>query len=371
MISRRQFLAGNLSLGLFSSTLGRYSLAASTGSDPLLVMILLRGGVDGLALAPVHGDRHFSSARRGLQSALSLHLEDIYGLNYSMQFCHQLFRSKQLSVVHAVGGPYANRSHFDAQQMLESGGNRPFEMTDGWMNRALGGVAGNAIALSTNSPLLLRGTAQTLTWQTKSLSLPPQTLFHRLEKMYEEDPLLKERLKKAMSLPMPRRQNHSRFEQAAEYLTGGLANLAVIELNGWDTHSNQTPQLNRLFEQLDNGLKALRLGLDKHWERTVVLTTSEFGRTVRANGTRGTDHGSAGVMLLAGGAVNGGRVIADWPGLHSSALVDGRDLRTTTDMRSVFKALLVDHLGLNPELVESRVFPASDSVRKLESLFTT
>ncbi len=161
-------------------------------------------------------------------------------------------------------------------------------------------------------------------------------------------------------------------EAAARFLAAADGpRIAVIEASGWDTHANQgaeTGQLANRLAGLDAGVAKLRTGLGEAWEDTVVAIVTEFGRTVRVNGTRGTDHGTAGAAILVGGAVRGGRVLADWPGLAPRALHEGRDLRPTTDLRALFKAVLAEHLGLDTGFIDREVFPGSGAARRLDGL---
>jgi uncharacterized protein (DUF1501 family) len=297
-------------------------------------------------------------------------------------------------VVHAVGLPYRERSHFDAQQVLESGGTRPFELSTGWLGRALGHSAAKGLALNTTVPLVMRGPGVVDTWAPSTLPDPSADLVARLERMYAGDAALATALARAKALhfdaAMPadmadgmaggvgngtRGGNFTVLAQrAAEFLiqpNGPQA--AVLEVGGWDTHANQGnpngPLANNL-RQLDAGLAALRDGLagSGTWRRTAVVVATEFGREVAINGTQGTDHGTGGAAFVLGGAVKGARVVVDWPGLARKDRYEGRDLRTTTDMRAVLKGLLADHLQIAGRSLNGEVFPGSESVKGLALL---
>jgi len=291
-------------------------------------------------------------------------------------------------VVHACGLPYRERSHFDAQQLLESGGTRPFELTTGWLGRALAAIGAKGMALNTTVPLVLRGSSVVDTWAPSVLPEPSADLVARLERMYANDAALATALSRAKALHLDgamvadmssgggaRGANFGLLAQrAAEFLLqSGGPQAVVLELGGWDTHANQTNPNGPLtgnLRQLDAGLAALREALVKGdaWQRTVVVVASEFGREVAINGTQGSDHGSAGAAFVLGGAVHGARVVTDWPGLARKDRFEGRDLRTTTDLRAVLKGLLADHLKLAAVPLNTSVFPGSAAVKSLALL---
>lgn len=387
---RRQLLSALLAAGV-AQPWSSLSLAASgntTGNR--LIVVILRGGIDGLSAVPAPGDPDFAAARGvlGQFAAPALALDKVFALHPELTQLHTMFSSGELAVVHAVGLPYRERSHFDAQQVLESGGARPFELNTGWLARALGQGGAKGIALNTTVPLVLRGLDAVDTWAPSTLPEPSVDLVARLERLYDADPALATALARAKALhfdaAMPtetaggmagRANNFAGLaRRTVDFLTpphGPQA--AVLELGGWDTHANQNNPNGPLatnLRQLDAGLAALRDGLSPSgtWKRTVVVVSSEFGREVAINGTQGTDHGSGGVAWVLGGAVSGGRVITDWPGLAKKDRFEGRDLRITTDLRSVFKGVLGDHLQVSGKHLNSEVFPGSDAVKGLALL---
>ncbi|MEO6745679.1 MAG: DUF1501 domain-containing protein, partial [Caldimonas sp.] len=301
------------------------------------------------------------------------------------------------AVVHAVGLPYRERSHFDAQQLLESGGTRPYDLATGWLGRALSDGRAKGLALNTAVPLVLRGQAAIDTWAPSVLPEPSADLIARLERLYANDAALATALQRAKALhldgalAMPGSDDGTAmtamsgsaarpnsFAALARRASAFLAQpdgpqAAVLELGGWDTHANQANP-NGAFvaalRQLDAGLAALREGLvaTDVWRRTVVVVATEFGREVAVNGTLGTDHGTGGAAFVLGGAVKGGRVIADWPGLARADRFEGRDLRTTTDLRALLKGVLGDHLQIARKRLDGEVFPDSAAVRPLALL---
>ncbi len=394
-VRRRQLLSRVGALGLAAITAPTLSFAGAAGADGRrLVVVVLRGGMDGLGAVPAIGDAAFAAARGPLAQYESapLTLDGTFALHPDLVQTHAMFGRGDALVVHAVGLAYRERSHFDAQQLLESGGTRPYELSTGWLGRAL--AAGNAkgMALATAVPLVLRGGAEVDTWAPSALPEPSAELVTRLARMYASDPALATALDRARRLRaagpaladdttstgMTGRSGGARngtfvvlARRAAEFL--GQANgpqAAVLELSGWDTHagqSNPNGQLAYSLRQLDAGLGALHDGLVANgaWARTVVVVASEFGREVAVNGTLGTDHGTGGAVFVLGGAVRGGRVVADWPGVAKAQRFEGRDLRITTDLRAVLKGVLGDHLQVTGRALENDVFPNSAAVRPL------
>ena len=388
---RRRHVLGALSAGVLAP-LATLSLAAagSPGANRF-VFVILRGGLDGLACVPAVGDPEFAPARGPLAQFASapLPLDSTFALHPNLAQLHAMYGRGELAIVHAAGLPYRDRSHFDAQQVLESGGVRPYEISSGWLGRTLGSSGAKGIALNTAVPLVLRGPATVDTWAPSALPDPSADLVARIERMYANDRTLATALERAkalhfdstMAADMAGGAGAGRAggfvvlaQRAAEFLAQANGpQVAVLEVSGWDTHANQGnpngPLANNL-RQLDNGLGALREGLQAGdtWARTVVVVATEFGREVAINGTLGTDHGTGGAAFVLGGAVQGGRVFADWPGLAKKNRYDGRDLRITTDLRSVLKGVLADHLKIAQRHLNTEVFPGSESVKSLSLL---
>jgi len=393
-ISRRHLLAASV------AALPGLSLAAASGvagaGDRRFVLVILRGGLDGLYAAPAIGDPDFADARGALgrYAETPLPLSGPFALHPLLPQLHAMYGRGEMLLVHATGLPYRERSHFDAQQVLESGGSKPHEITTGWLGRAitpLGTAPGGsrAVALETAVPLVLRGADNVDTWAPSALPEPTADLVARLQTMYAADPGLLAALQRAKGLRTDpemmgvetmaamkpgagRGAAVALAKQAAEFLQRG-AQVAVLELGGWDSHANQAaPQggLSNNLRTLDAMLAALREGLQASgtWGKTAVLVATEFGREVAPNGTMGSDHGSGGAAFVLGGAVRGGRVVADWPGLAKSARFEGRDLRITTDLRAVQRTLLAEHLGVARAALDSTVLPGSAALPRLDML---
>ena len=373
----------------------RLSLAqAPAAADaPRFVFVILRGGLDGLTAAPVVGDPAFAEARGALGQFAGdpLPLHGPFALNPLLPQLHALYGRGEMALLHAVGLPYRERSHFDAQQVLESGGSRPHEITTGWLGRALATRGGNApaikaVALETAVPLVLRGPVDVDTWAPSTLPEPGAELVARLEMLYRDDPALAQALARARGLRAEpgmadgmsgragagRNAAQALAAKAAEFLQRG-SQVAVLEMGGWDSHANQAAPngaTSNNLRTLDAALAALHQGLQAGglWPRSVVLVATEFGRQVSINGTQGTDHGSGGAAFLLGGAVRGGQVFADWPGLAPKDRFEGRDLRTTTDLRAVWRNILGQHLQVPLAALDAAVLPGSAGLPRLDLL---
>ncbi|MEE8093606.1 MAG: DUF1501 domain-containing protein [Gammaproteobacteria bacterium] len=395
MTNRRQFLAGSTQLAVLAGFPG---LALSEeAADARLVLVILRGGLDGLAAVVPYGESRYRGVRGDLavdspgQTNGLLKLDGLFGLHPSLGTMHEFYRAGELAVVHAVATPYRERSHFDGQNVLENGSDSPGALRDGWLNRAVGRADDDAgaIALSQNIPLVLRGDASVTSWAPSRLPETDDDTLARLAELYADDPHLAGRLQEALEARAIARQmgGRSRRPAGGQSQLGPVAmaagrflsapdgpRIAVLEAGGWDTHANQGAGQGLLANRLgglDAGLATLKRELGGYWQNTVVVIATEFGRTVAVNGTRGTDHGTGGCAFIAGGAVRGGRVIADWPGLAQRDLYEGRDLKPTTDLRAVFKGILTEHLGAEIAQLDRDVFPDSANIAPLEGLVET
>ena len=392
MSTRRRFLAATAGLAALPAKLVMaQSGRPSSPDDPRFVFVLLRGGMDGLSAVPAVGDPDFAAARAGLAefgAAPLLLPGTAFALHPHLASMHALYGRGELAVLHAVGLPYRERSHFDAQQVLESGGTHPYELSTGWLGRTLTALGPSphrsGLALTTAVPLVLRGSEQVDTWAPSALPEPTPDLVTRIEMLYADDKPLREALMRARSLrlqpgmtsgignPQGRQAVVALARKAGDMLASARGpRVAVLELGGWDTHANQANPEGALagnLRTLDAGLAALRDALGLAWDRSVVLVATEFGREVAINGTQGTDHGTGGAAFVAGGAVRGGRVLADWPGLARAQRHEGRDLRVTTDLRAIIKGVLSDHLRLPMSTIERTVLPGSDGLRAVSVL---
>lgn len=383
--------------------------AGNRSSDNRLVFVILRGALDGLNAVPPIGDPDYARLRGALalgkpgSEGGALALDGTFGLHPALGFMAECWRARELAVLHAVATPYRERSHFDGQDVLENGLVRAHQTDSGWLNRALAtlprsannpstGKSAAGIALGANIPLVMRGPSEVASWSpTRLASLDDDTL-QRIADLYAQDPLLSRRLADALmtdavaadankgagmgAAPAGARRYGADMDATMRAAAGFLVQpdgprVAVLDGSGWDTHANEGTDKGVLAIRLgllDEALRTLKTRLGPAWNKTAVLIATEFGRTAAVNGTRGTDHGTGAAAFVVGGAVRGGRVIADWPSLAPGALYEGRDLRPTLDLRSVCKALLQDHLGAPAPAVEREVFPDSSGAPALRDL---
>ena len=405
--TRRELLIGSGTLFAWSQ-LPR--VARAEGRDPRLLVIILRGGLDGLgAVAPV-GDPEWIGLRGERALVLegrtpALALDSFFALNPAMPNFHRLYQARQALIVHATATPYRERSHFDGQDVLESGLNHPGAVETGWLNRALVALESSgrvnpggsrAFGVGSITPLIVRGKAPILSWAPQKLLPASEDTQARLLELYQHtDPklaaALTERIRLAAlggtaSMDDPTSEESLRSPGIARIrayfaeTTGAAARflakpdgprVGALGFVGWDTHMNEGAiigQLANLLGALDGALAAAETGMGEAWRETVVAVVTEFGRTAHINGTFGTDHGTATVAFLAGGALQGGRVIADWPGLKTAQLHEARDLKPTIDLRAVLKGVLRDHLRVEEGALATSVFPDSADVKPISGL---
>lgn len=393
--SRRALLLGGASFAAWAY-LPKFARAAD-GRDPRLVIVILRGALDGLATVAPLGDPDYA----GLHGSIALTssgpraataLDSFFALHPSMPEFARMYREKHAAVVHAVATPYRERSHFDGQDVLESGFAGPGRVQSGWLNRALealprGERVMGGLAIGPTTPLVLRGAAPTVAWAPANLPQAADDTAARLVELYRHrDPALATALTQGLQLDKAAQGDDMKPKPGAggaaamKLVARGAAKLmsaddgpriAALAFDGWDTHANEggaVGRLAQLLSGLDGALAEFESGLAARWRDTVVVVATEFGRTARINGTEGTDHGTGTVALLAGGAVKGGRVISDWPGLKPASLYQGRDLAPTTDLRAVIKGVLHDHLGLAERVLAETVFPDSAPVKPMKGL---
>ncbi len=388
-------------------------LAHAEGRDPRFLAIILRGALDGLAAAAPVGDPDWIALRGDNALALdgtmpALKLNDFFALNPAMPNLYRMYAAKQAIIVHATATPYRERSHFDGQDLLESGLPKPGVSESGWLNRALAALAPvgrvnpisskTAFAVGPITPLVVRGPAPILSWAPQRIQPASADTVQRLLELYRHADVklasvLEDNAKmvaiehsgdiaraSGQKPPIPGpAQVRAYFTEvagnAAKFLTQPDGpRIGALALDGWDTHFNEgivQGRLSQLLAALDSALGAIETNMGPAWHEAVVVVVTEFGRTARINGTGGTDHGTATVALLIGGALKGGRVIADWPGLKNANLYENRDLRPTTDLRAMLKGVLKDHLRADERVLAQNVFPGSDAVKPMTGLLPT
>jgi uncharacterized protein (DUF1501 family) len=396
-LSRRSFLAG--SGALFAWSFMPYVASAAGSRDARFLTIILRGGLDGLSAVPAVGDPDYARLRRDLAMQASgpnavIPLDSTFALHPRMTNLHRLYGKQEAIIVHAVATPYRERSHFDGQDVLETGLARPGGR-DGWLNRALAELprgqrlrSPKGIGIGPTTPLILQGGADVTSWSPPTFQQASEETVRRLQALYTaRDPALDRALREGIAIGRTAAQQgmgratpggdaEKVFVEQATAAAKFMAlddgpRVAAMSFDGWDTHADQGPQsgrLARLLGALDATFGALERGLGPVWKQTVVAVVTEFGRTAHENGSIGTDHGTATVAFLLGGAVAGGRIVADWPGLADEKLFEKRDLAPTTDLRAVFKGVLADHLGVSARALSERVFPGTEQVAAVKGL---
>jgi uncharacterized protein (DUF1501 family) len=380
-------------------------IARAEGRDPRFLTIILRGALDGLATVAPVGDPDWLALRGDNALTLdgklpALKLDEFFALNPAMPNLHRMFEAKEAIIVHASATPYRERSHFDGQDLLESGLPKPGTSDSGWLNRALAGLApagrvdprgSKLFAVGPVTPLVVRGPAPVLSWSPQRVMPASDDTVGRLLALYRDCDaklagVLEDNSKRVAGIEQPGNgqkpgvpgpgQVRAYFSEAAGTAAKFLSQpegprVGALALDGWDTHFNEgiaQGRLSQLLGALDEALAAIKTNMGVAWRETVVALATEFGRTARINGTEGTDHGTATVAILVGGALKGGRVIADWPGLKPVNLYQDRDLKPTTDLRAVLKGVLRDHLRADEKALAQTVFPGSDAVKPLAGL---
>jgi uncharacterized protein (DUF1501 family) len=436
-LRRRDFLAAG-ALSASGALLASRLAFATTGADTKsrFVFVILRGALDGLAAVPPYADPAYAATRNDIalgrpgSDAGVLPLDGFFGLHPSLAFLQESYAAREALVFHAVASPYRDRSHFDGQNVLETGYPRPHAAETGWLNRALAAIPSwrapereRGVSLAPTAPLVMRGPAAVTSWSPSHLAPLDDDTLQRISDLYSRDPILAKKLAEALAAEAiadvaapsgamdatpahavaedtggsqmarddagrppgdgtlvakrgkPDAQYAEVVRTAARFLRqDGGPQVAVFDTTGWDTHFNEggaKGQLAGRLAALDAALRTLKSELGPIWGDTAVLLATEFGRTVAENGTRGTDHGTATAAFLVGGAVRGGRMVADWPGLTARALYQGRDLQPTLDLRSVMKGVLAEHLGVPEHALERTVFPDSGSAKPLRGLTRT
>ena len=323
---------------------------------------------------------------------------------------HRMFAANEAIIVHATATPYRERSHFDGQDVLESGAEKPGTVRTGWLNRLLAGLApegrlpasaGSAFAVGPVTPLVVRGPAPMLIWSPRRIPPAGDDTIARLVELYRHTDVrfaqvlegrakLAELAARSGMVEKPAgpiagpfvsplayaAQQRTYFSAvvgaAAQYLAQSDGpRVGALSLNGWDTHYDEgiaSGQLAQLLGALDDALASIKDNMGAAWRETVVVLITEFGRTARINGSKGTDHGTATVAIAVGGALKGGRVVAEWPGLKPANLLEDRDLRATIDLRAVLKGLLRDHLRADEGMLAADVFPGSEQIKPMAGL---
>jgi uncharacterized protein (DUF1501 family) len=409
--SRRGLLATAAGFGLSLQLLAVPATAADSAlNKKKVIVVICRGGMDGLSVAPPIGDGEY----RGLRGALALNdalpLDGTFALHPQLTAVHAMAKAGEARIVPAVATPDRARSHFEAQDVLETGAAGVYSTTSGWLNRAVETLSAHrkvdALSVGATAPLILRGKVQTASWSPGRSVDAEARLPTLLQDLYRNDPLLGPALARGLATetmakdataglsggmqpavmtggkaaPQPAAFARAQAQQgrdAARTLGLSLAGfmrepggptVAAISLDGFDSHANQAGLLTQRLAYLDAVLDGVHTGLGPEWKNTVVLVATEFGRTARANGTGGTDHGTGSTALILGGALKPGGIVGDWPTLKQNALFENRDVAPALDMRGLFKGVLAEHMGVDRAALDTAIFPSSAAAKPVLGL---
>lgn len=369
---------------------------ANARTDKRFVVVILRGGMDGMAALAPYGDKNYKSIRGelALDPEALLRVDPFFGLHPSLSAFAQMYKDGDMIAIPATATSYRERSHFDAQNILELGSTVPYGLKSGWMNRLVGAIDGQddnlGLAMGQTLPATLRGDYQVSSWAPSNMKDSADDYLSLVEKVYAQDALFSKNLDKALDLQMKtmdvldenmnKAARKSRSPQAfltmaklaGKWLSDANGpRIATLELGGWDTHVQQGTEGGRMATNLKlfaRGIESLKQELGPAWSKTVILAMTEFGRTARPNGNRGTDHGTASTTFLFGGALKGGRVVHQWPSLAEDDLYQNRDLRPTIDVRAIVKGVLADHFGISVAALNQKIYPNSHGVSPLQGL---
>jgi uncharacterized protein (DUF1501 family) len=379
MLSRRNFL-GIAAAGAGAMLVSPHIAFASVATDRRFVFVIQRGAADGLNIVVPYAEPAYATLRGALaiDASSATRLDGTFALHPSLVRTAAMYADHQALFVHAVASPYRDRSHFDGQNVLETGGASPYQMKDGWLNRLVASMPAtreNAIAFAPTVPMALRGKAAVTSYAPSGLPQAPDDLLMRVSQLYDQDAQLRPLWQSAMTArglagdAGARQDPASLGKLAAGFLSRDDGpRIAMIETGGWDTHTAQNARLANQLKALDTMLAALRDGMGPSWSKTTVVVATEFGRTAAANGTGGTDHGTGSVAMVLGGSVVGGRVLADWPGLKPGELYEARDLKPTLSLDALIAGVASESLGLDPQRMAATLFGQTAGTQPMTGL---
>ena len=386
-ISRRDFLKGSAATTMFLAGFN-FPVLASSSKKKNLVVIMLRGGMDGLCAVPVIGDKNFEKRRKNILIENTIKLDSDFALHPKLKTFYSCWQENTGAIVHATSIPYTARSHFEGQNLMESGGRTPYKEKTGWVGRAmkLAKLQGEGLALSLPMPLLLRGVPKNNNYFPSDGKLPRDETLNLLKSIYadssEEELMdmmnfIKKRKNEEMmagySSNWDKRKNNNLSKQAAAYLRKPNGpRVAVFEVNGFDTHAAQggvNGTHTKCLVEMDDIIKNLKVELKESYKDTLILTVTEFGRTIKQNGGNGTEHGYGTAIFMAGGLIKKSQVHTDWPGLKKKELFDGRDLNVTLDARSVYASAMSTVFDIDFNRIKKEVFWGEKLDNLSEKLF--
>jgi uncharacterized protein (DUF1501 family) len=381
-LARRQFLS-IAAFGAGAMWISPSMALASVETDRRFIFIIQRGAADGLDIVRPYGDPAYQGLRGAIagEPAQSIKLDGTFALHPALVELGKMYARDEALFVHAVASPYRDRSHFDGQNVLETGGSQPYQVKNGWLNRLVSMMPhekDEAIALAPTVPLALRGPVPVTSYAPSSLPDAADDLMTRVGMLYDQDPQLHPLWTEALQAKGLAEGTNAKQDPAglgtlaAKFLSRESGpRIAMLETAGWDTHLAQAPRLAVQLKALDTMIAAMREGMGEAWRKTTVLVATEFGRTAAINGTGGTDHGTASMAMLIGGAVKGGRVLTDWPGLAPSKLYEDRDLRPTMALDSLIAGAAAEALALDSDRLGRTLFGEAIGSKPITGLIRT
>ena len=379
-ISRRDFLKTTALTSLYFAGFGMQSYANS-GTKKNLVVIMLRGGMDGLCAIPIKDDKNFEKLRSKINLDRTLQLTSDFDLHPALKTFKDLWDQNQSAAVHATNIPYTGRSHFDGQNLMESGGKIPYQEKTGWLGRGMkiAGLTGNGLALALPMPLLIRGVPMNNNYFPAGHKLPYPSTLKMIQEVYKEydEKLLSENLEIILTRDLSNTSSDESWvlatNAANELSKPDGPRVAVFEVDGFDTHAAQGATNGAHADCLsdyDNIIKSLKSSMTKEaFDNTLILTLTEFGRTIKQNSSNGTEHGYGSAILMAGGLVKKAQVHTDWPGLKRKELFEGRDLNSTIDARSIYASAMSTVFELDFKKIKNEVFWGENLQNLSDKLF--
>ena len=361
-MERRDFLKGTLGT-LYMMASPNMAFPDTNPTEKRLLVVLLRGGMDGLASVPPLGDKNLSKIRKDILVNGANDLDGFFGINPSLRFLGSEYHKGRAAFVHATSFPYTGRSHFDGQNIMETGFEHAYAVTSGWVGRAMNAAGFSSLAVSLPIPIILRGNAVNSNYFPTNFQKAGKSVYTDVKKMWQNDPQLAGLLDPIIGRQMQHGGRGDTRElvsfAAKEMHKPDGPRVGLLEFEGFDTHAlqgNEHGHHAEILAELDGVLEGFKREMGDLYDNTVVVTVTEFGRTASENGTQGTDHGWASAIFLAGGLVKGKQVISDWPGLGSKDLYEGRDLLMTIDARDVYAEVIKTVFDLDDEEINRQVF---------------
>ena len=361
-MKRRNFLKGSLGT-LYMMASPNMAFPDVKLTEKRLLVVLLRGGLDGLAAVPPLADKNLSKIRKDVLVQGANDLDGFFGIHPNLKFLESEYQSGNAAFVHATSFPYTGRSHFDGQNIMETGSEQAYAVTSGWVGRAMNAAGFSSLAVSLPIPIILRGNDVNSNYFPTNFSKATKKEYAEVEKMWKSDNQLNGMLKDISSRHTT---NHGRGDTielvgfaASQMHKPNGPRVGLLEIDGFDTHAlqgNEQGEHAELLEELDNILRFFKKRMGPLYDDTAIVTVTEFGRTAFENGTQGTDHGWGSSMILAGGLVNGKQVVSDWPGLSKRNLFEDRDLKMTIDARDIYAEVVKTVFDLEDDVISEHVF---------------